>query len=57
MPCDGKISVVVTGIMQEPFKDGIESIYQLQMDYDLDVAEDQIAERLSKEIQTYQPAA
>ncbi len=29
----------------------------LQMDYDLDVAEDQIAERLDKEIQTYQPAA
>ena len=29
----------------------------LQMDYDLDVAEDQIAERLNKEIQTYQPAA
>ena len=29
----------------------------LQMDYDLDIAEDQIAERLTKEIQTYQPAA
>jgi len=29
----------------------------LQMDYDLDVAEDQIAERLNKEIQMYQPAA
>ena len=29
----------------------------LQMDYDLDVAKDQIAERLNKEIQTYQPAA
>lgn len=29
----------------------------LQMDYDLDVAEDQMAERLNKEIQTYQPAA
>ncbi|MCH8127930.1 HigA family addiction module antidote protein [candidate division KSB1 bacterium] len=28
----------------------------LQMDYDLDVAEDQIADRLNKEIQTYQPA-
>lgn len=27
----------------------------LQMDYDLDVAEDQIAERLDNEIQTYQP--
>jgi len=29
----------------------------LQMDYDLDVAEDQLAERLDREIQTYQPAA
>ena len=28
----------------------------LQMDYDLDIAEDQIADRLNKEIQTYQPA-
>ncbi len=28
----------------------------LQMDYDLDLAEDQIADRLNKEIQTYQPA-
>ena len=28
----------------------------LQMDYDLDVAEDQIADRLNKEVQTYQPA-
>jgi len=27
----------------------------LQMDYDLDVAADQISERLDKEIQTYQP--
>ena len=29
----------------------------LQMDYDLDVAEDQLTERLDREIQTYQPAA
>jgi len=29
----------------------------LQMDYDLDVAEDQLGERLDREIQTYQPAA
>jgi addiction module HigA family antidote len=29
----------------------------LQMDYDLDVAEDRLAERLEKEIQVYQPAA
>jgi len=29
----------------------------LQMDYELDVAEDQLAERLDREIQTYQPAA
>ncbi|NIR47055.1 HigA family addiction module antidote protein [candidate division KSB1 bacterium] len=29
----------------------------LQMDYDLDVAEDELAERLDKEVQAYQPAA
>ena len=29
----------------------------LQMDYDLDVAEDQLTERLDREIQAYQPAA
>lgn len=29
----------------------------LQMDYDLDVAADQLSERLDKEIQTYQPRA
>jgi len=29
----------------------------LQMDYDLDVAADQLTERLDREIQTYQPAA
>lgn len=29
----------------------------LQMDYDLDVAEDQTGDRLNREIQTYQPAA
>ncbi|NIA29525.1 MAG: HigA family addiction module antidote protein [Actinobacteria bacterium] len=29
----------------------------LQMDYDLDVAQDQIAERLNNEIKKYQPAA
>ena len=28
----------------------------LQMDYDLDVAEDQLADRLDHEIRTYQPA-
>ena len=28
----------------------------LQMDYDLDVAADQLAERLDKEIQVYQPS-
>ena len=27
----------------------------LQMDYDLDAAEDELAERLDKEVQTYQP--
>lgn len=30
---------------------------ELQMDYDLDVAEDQISERLDKEIQTYHSRA
>ena len=29
---------------------------RLKMDYDLDIAEDQIPDRLNKEIQTYQPA-
>ncbi len=29
----------------------------LQMDYDLDIAEDNLAERLDKEIRTYQPVA
>ena len=29
----------------------------LQMDYDLDVAEDQLGERLDHKIQTHQPAA
>ena len=29
----------------------------LQMDYDLDIAEDKIAAHLDKEIQTYQPTA
>jgi len=29
----------------------------LQMDYDLDIAEDQLADRLKNEIQEYQPSA
>jgi len=29
----------------------------LQMDYDLDIAEDNLAERLEKEVGSYQPAA
>ena len=29
----------------------------LQIDYDLDIAEDNLAERLNKEVGTYQPAA
>jgi addiction module HigA family antidote len=29
----------------------------LQMDYDLDVAEDKLSERLNKEIQVYRPSA
>ena len=29
----------------------------LQMDYDIDVAEDEIADRLENEVQKYQPAA
>lgn len=29
----------------------------LQMDYDLDIAENKLAERLDKEVGTYQPAA
>jgi addiction module HigA family antidote len=29
----------------------------LQMDYDLDIAEDKLAERLKREVQVYQPTA
>lgn len=29
----------------------------LQMDYDLDIAEDRLAERLKREVQVYQPTA